>query len=356
MQGKEGILLESGTNEVEVLEFELAGQGFGVNVLKVQAIEQFVPDKVTEIQLAHPAVIGGYRYRNHVITLINLGKELRTHPAGEDVLAETDRAAIETVLAATPPMDDAMPDDAGHAPRDEDAAAAGGSQRIVLVLEFNEQTTGFLVDGVNRIHRISWNAISPLSPYLAAVQSKFTGSLNIDQREVLVVDMERILSDILPRACREHHIQSVQNTELAQRRAGIPLILAEDSVTIRSLLTAELGRAGYTQVTTHDNGATCLAAVQEICAQARAAGRDPGDEIGAVVSDIEMPQLDGMTLCKKLKQEPGLGSTPVILFSSLINEQIARKCEAVGADAYLSKPRFDELVAVIDQHVMTDGP
>ena len=62
-----GILLESGTNEVEVLEFTLDGQGFGVNVLKVQAIEQFNPTNVTEIQLAHPAVIGTYHYREAVL-------------------------------------------------------------------------------------------------------------------------------------------------------------------------------------------------------------------------------------------------------------------------------------------------
>ena len=199
---------------------------------------------------------------------------------------------------------------------------------------------------------MSWDAISPLSPYLAQVHSKFTGSLSIDQREILVVDMERILSEILPGACKDHRIEPAADQSLADRRAAIPLLLAEDSVTIRSLLTAELGNAGYRRLLSYDNGLSCWQAVQEICDRARQEQRDPRTEIGAVISDIEMPQLDGMTLCRKIKQETGLNDVPVILFSSLINDQIALKCESVGADAYLSKPRFNELVEVIDQHVL----
>ena len=171
MKGEEGILLESGTNEVEILEFELAGQGFGVNVLKVQAIEQFKSEKVTEIQLAHPAVVGSYQYRDRVISLINLGKELQVHPLDEAVLDDQQVAAIETILASVPTVADKSAPDAemlGNRFEQADStdpspasasdaeavlAAARVNQRIVLVLEFNEQTSGFLVDGVNRIHR-----------------------------------------------------------------------------------------------------------------------------------------------------------------------------------------------------------
>jgi two-component system, chemotaxis family, chemotaxis protein CheV len=352
MKAKDGILLESGTNEVEILEFVLGGQGFGVNVLKVQAIEQFDPGRVTEVQLAHPAVVGSYRYRDRVITLVNLGKELQIHERNEDVLDPAETAAIDTVLSAMPQIEcsgsqvnTAASDDApGQGDRDT-------TPRIVLVLEFNEQTTGFLVDGVNRIHRISWDAISPLSPYLAEVQSKFTGSLNVDGREILIVDMERILADILPTTQRDLAGEAFTDQDLRQRRSRVVLMLAEDSVTIRNLLTAEFKRAGYEQLSSYDNGMSCLKSMQDICEKTRAEGGDPGTRIGAVVSDIEMPQLDGMTLCRRIKSDLGLNNLPVILFSSLINEQIARKCEAVGADAYLSKPRFKELIEVIDRHV-----
>ncbi len=352
MQARDGILLESGTNEVEILEFALDGQGFGVNVLKVQAIEQFDPRKVTAIQLAHPAVIGSYQYRDRVVTLVNLGKELRVHAPDEDVLDAVEAAAVDAALAAVPSIERptaavmAAPD---IATRERPATS---SPRIVLVLEFNERTTGFLVDGVNRIHRISWNAISPLSPYLAAVQTKFTGSLSVEGREILVVDMERILADILPATSRDLRGEAATDESLRQRRAEVRLLLAEDSATIRSVLAAEFARAGYERLSAYDNGANCLGAVSELCAAARAAGRDPASQVGVIVSDIEMPQLDGLTLCRRIKSDLGLAAVPVILFSSLINEQIARKCQAVGADAYLSKPRFQELVAVVDRHAL----
>ena len=363
MNDRDGILLESGTNEVEVLEFELAGQGFGVNVLKVQAIEQFDPDKVTEIQLAHEAVIGTYHYRDGVITLVDLGDELQTHDGEHHWLDDAQRAAVETVLEAMPEAEmaataadgadevftggvPARPDDSVSAARDL------METRIVLVLEFNEVTTGFLVDGVNRIHRVNWNAISPLSPFLAEVSSKFTGSLNIEGREILLVDMERILADILPSTSGAYRFRDDADITDDERRAGIPVLLAEDSTTIRSILAKELTRGGYTDTQTFDNGQACHEALVALVEKARREGKPADAYVGVVVSDIEMPQMDGMTLCRKVKRDLGLGDVPVILFSSLINEQIARKCESVGADAYISKPRFNELLETVDKYLL----
>ena len=353
MKAKEGILLESGTNEVEILEFELGGQGFGVNVLKIQAIEQFDPARVTTIQLAHPAVIGSYQYRERVITLINLGKELQIQAEDAHVLDSAEAEAVDTVLAVVPALNEGSPaDQAATVAPESDQAPATVTPRIVLVLEFNELTTGFLVDGVNRIHRVSWSAISPLSPYLAAVQSKFTGSLQVDGHEILVVDMERLLADILPATNRAFASEPPTAETLRQRRTGVVLLLAEDSVTIRSLLCSEFKRSGYEQVTAFDNGAACLEALLKINQAARAEGCDLGARVNVIVSDIEMPQLDGMTLCRRIKSDPDLSRLPVILFSSLINEQVAHKCQDVGANAYLSKPRFKDLVEVIDQHAL----
>ena len=343
-----GILLESGTNEVEILEFQLDGQGFGVNVLKVQAIEQFDQGKVTEIQLAHPAVIGTYQYRDGVVTLVSLGKELEIHSGDLDVLSQPDTEAVDAVLAARP-----EPAAATEAAADETTTVTDPTEtRIVLILEFNEVTTGFLVDGVNRIHRVSWNAISPLSPFLAAVHSKFTGSLAIEEREVLVMDMERILADILPSASGAYHVDEHHDTADDERRAQIPVYLAEDSVTIRDLITKELQHGGYEQVHAFDNGQACHDAIQNTVNEARAADRPVAEVLGILVSDIEMPLMDGMTLCKKVKNDLGLTDTPVVLFSSLINDQIRHKCDSVGADACISKPRFNEMVAMVDKFVL----
>ena len=349
MSKSDGILLESGTNEVEILEFQLDGQGFGVNVLKVQAIEQFDQSKVTEIQLAHPAVIGTYQYRDGVVSLVSLGQELEIHAGDIDVLSRPESEAVDTVLAA-------MAEPETKIATEQTAATAATADavetRIVLVLEFNEVTTGFLVDGVNRIHRVSWNAISPLSPFLAAVNSKFTGSLAIEDREVLVMDMERILADILPAASGAYYVEKHHDTTNDERRAQIPVYLAEDSVTIRALITKELQHGGYVQVHAFDNGQACYDAVHRAVTDARAENRPVHEVLGIVVSDIEMPLMDGMTLCKKVKTDLGLTSTPVVLFSSLINEQIRHKCDSVGADSCISKPRFNELVEMVDRFVL----
>jgi two-component system chemotaxis response regulator CheV len=361
MSDRDGILLESGTNEVEILEFELDGQGFGVNVLKVQAIEQFDASKVTEIQLSHPAVIGTYSYREGVISLVDLGKELEIHDGAGDALTPREREAVAAVLDELPvpagagPEPEAQPENtAGRTDLTTavDAASDLIETRIVLVLEFNEVTTGFLVDGVNRIHRVSWDAISALSPFLAAVHSKFTGSLNIERREILVVDMERVLADILPSASGAYHFREDHDTTEDARRAQIPVYLAEDSVTIRAVMVNELERGGYTELHSFDNGLACYEALQVAVNRARAEDRPVREAVGIVVSDIEMPQLDGMTLCKRFKQELGQQEIPVVLFSSLINEQIAHKCEAVGADRYISKPRFNELLETVDSFVL----
>ena len=369
MKDQNGILLESGTNEVEILEFQLDGQGFGLNVLKVQAIEQFDQEKVTEIQLAHPSVIGTYSYRDGVITLVDLAEELEMQTLdGADVEMQTldgadagdtldsdDAAAVDAVL-------EAMPEDAdipgaemlqadGEAPTDPEAEDV--DTRIVLVLEFNERTTGFLVDGVNRIHRVSWSAISPISPYLAATQSKFTGSLAIEQREVLLVDMERILADIIPVTGAAYCIEDEQReTGAATNRAEVPIYLAEDSPTIRGVLEGLLKRGGYEQVHAFDNGLSCFEALQRTVEQVNAEGTPLGASVGVVISDIEMPRMDGMTLCRRVKTDLGLKQLPVILFSSLINEQIAAKCESVGADGYISKPRFAELMELVDTNCL----
>ncbi|MGD9547525.1 MAG: chemotaxis protein CheV [Candidatus Krumholzibacteriia bacterium] len=319
---KDGILLESGTNEVEILEFILGGQSFGVNVLKIQAIEQFDPARLTRLQLAHRAVIGTILFRDQCITLVDLGKHLES------------AAGVRTAKRA-----------AGVGTGDDGDL----DSKLVLVMEFNERKTAFLVDGVDRIHRISWRQISPLSPFLDTPDSKFTGSLNIKDNEILIVDMEKVVGEILPTDLKRHQVDVDENDPLRPQRAEAMIYLAEDSGIIRELLVQELGRGNYVKVRTFANGAECCQAISDLVARIRAEGGDLRDHLAGLVSDIEMPKMDGLALCRHCKETLGLKETPVILFSSLINEQIARKCETVGADSYLSKPQFGRLVEVLDE-------
>jgi two-component system chemotaxis response regulator CheV len=309
---KSGILLDSGTNEVEILEFSLNDQVFGINVLKIQAIEQYDPARVTRLHLTHPSIVGTLLFRQKCVTLIDLRREME-------------------------PLQD----------RDLDAV---GPEQLVLVMEFDGAINAFVVDAVNRIHRVCWDAVNPLHAFLETRNSLFTGSLRIEDREILLVDIERVLTGILPRQSARGQVeQHVVGSGLHDDRSSRTVFLAEDSGVIRERLRTELARANYTDLRTFNNGQECLTEINRLAEQAQREGTDLRGRVDVLVSDIEMPVLDGLALCRAIKSDPNLGALPVIMFSSLINEQIAHKCDEVGADAYVAKPRFADLVELLDR-------
>src|SRR4051812_4130492 len=150
------ILLESGTNEVEIMEFSLGGQGFGINVAKVQTTQLLDPAKMRR----HPNVaksdpfVGYYAYRDDVIPLIDLGIALQRERKGDVAL--------------------------------------------VIATEFNGIVNAFIVDMVEKIHRISWKDISPVSDFVSAHTAVMTGSVLVDKRQILLVDLEFIIAKIFP--------------------------------------------------------------------------------------------------------------------------------------------------------------
>jgi two-component system chemotaxis response regulator CheV len=128
----------------------------------------------------------------------------------------------------------------------------------------------------------------------------------------------------------------------------VKIVLAEDSGTIRRMLINVLEKDGYTQVADFDNGLSAWQRIEELVKLAQNEGRSVSDRLNIVITDIEMPQMDGLTLCKNVRQKLDGKQLPVLMFSSLINEQMARKCEGVGANGYISKPQFGRLVKMID--------
>jgi len=339
-----GILLESGTNEVEVLEFVVNGQPFGVNVLKIQAIEQYDPERVTQIQLSHSSVVGTLLFRESCITLVDLSAEMSE--AADSLASDEVDEAVAAVLPAEAPT---------RAPGGHEGQSDPTGNKLTLVMEFNDMKTAFLVDGVNRIHRVSWESISPLSPFLASTDSKFTGSLQIENREILIVDMEKVVTEILPKGQDAFSISGDQGP-IAEERAAVQVFLAEDSAVIRDKVRDELGRANYLKVRCFPNGFECFQAVTQIHEQAKAEGKSASDYLACVISDIEMPQMDGLALCRNIKDNLMIKDVPVIMFSSLINDQIARKCEDVGANAFITKPQFTKLVDLLDEHALHREP
>ncbi len=303
------ILTESGTNEVEVLEFDIDGQPFGVNVAKVSAIVQVDPATVTKVPNAHPGMVGMMIYRDHSIPLVDLAIMLDRPPPAEQP---------ETLL--------------------------------VVASEFNGMQLGFRVDGVNRIHRVSWSDFVPINSILAQGSASITGSVNIEKKDVLIVDMESITSRIFPEQSMEGAGDLFAGEERATARGDVRIVLAEDSSVIRGTMLKVLKEAGYDSIESFDNGESAWQYLREVVSGESDRGVD------LLIGDIEMPRMDGLTLCKRFKTELGMQSTPVIMFSSLINEQMAAKCDSVGADAHINKPQIQELVSLIDRFCLMEEP
>lgn len=301
------ILLESGTNELEIVEFYIDEQTedgatyrshFGVNVAKV--LEIIRKPKVTELpSTPHPSVKGTFNLRSRIIPLIDLSIWL-----GKVMVPNA-------------------------APK-------------VIVSEFNNITNAFLVSGVTRIHRLSWEQVEPPSGYVASFSSNsFTGVIKFDDRIVLLLDMEKIIWDLNPSLAMREDPDSdakVESSEAFPYRA----LVVDDSSSIRKLIVSTLLRDGY-EVEQDINGQNAWDRLVIIKKQAAANGKDVLELVNLVVTDIEMPAMDGHNLCKRIKDDPILRDIPVILFSSLINDKLYHKGLSVGADDQVTKPEITTL-------------
>lgn len=299
------ILLESGTNELEIVEFyleEQAGPGepsyrgyYGVNVAKVLEIIRM--PKVTELpEVQHPCVLGAFNLRSHIIPLVDLSLWL----------------GKERAVSDEPPKS--------------------------IVTEFNSVTTAFMVSGVNRIHRISWEEVEPPNRYVSSVSNHtITGVVKLEGRIVFLLDLEKIVANLNP-ALGLRLDTAVDWTEHTRYRA----IIADDSGLIREMLRDLLEKANF-EVEALQNGREAWDRVTELKHKAEDEGRNITDYVQVLVSDIEMPSMDGHNLCKRVKDDPALRGLPVILFSSLITDKLRHKGYAVGADDQVSKPEVTAL-------------
>lgn len=295
---KTDILLESGTNELEVLVFRLDGQPYGVNVAKVR--EVILPTRATASPDQSDAVMGMFNLRGRILPLVDLHHYFKLEPKESDA-----------------------------------------SRRRIIVTEFNGQQAAFQVDAVEHIHRISWQDMREVpSVHDGANHFAVTGVTEINGHLILMLDFESIVDHIALN--KQLHIKKVENPLGIDRGSKI-VFLAEDSPFIGNLMIDLLHNSGYTQARLFRNGGLAWDALSEL---------NPGE--GALpdllVSDIEMPRMDGLALTRRIKEDPRLNSIPVILFSSLITEDTLHKGEQVGAHKQISKPQLAELVQLIDEY------
>lgn len=307
------ILLESGTNELELVEFfidekdESTGRtyrGFyGVNVAKVLEIIRM--PAVTQLpEIPHPSVLGAFNLRSRIIPLVDLALWLGK--------------TMDTTKGDTK----------------------------VIVSEFNRMTSAFMVSGVTRIHRLSWTQVEAPGQHLNEYSgNSVTGVVRFEDRILLILDMEKILADLNPGLAmkiEDSALQEIKQHSQPQKKDHFRALIADDSTSIRRMIGTMLEKAGF-EVTQTVNGQDAWDTLIALKTKAAQAGAPLTDYVDILVSDIEMPIMDGHNLTKRVKDDPTLKELPVILFSSLITDRLRHKGDSVGADDQVSKPNITDL-------------
>lgn len=295
------ILMESGTNELEVLEFRIDDHCYGINVAKIKEI--IIYQEVTPVPNAHPSIEGIFMPRDEMITAIDLRNCLQ-----------------------------------------RGTSKPGG---LFIITNFNKLDIAFHVDQVVGIHRVSWaDIIKPNATISKAEESISTGIIKFEDRLIIILDFEKIVSDINPNT----GLNMDQLKEIGPRnRNEVPIVLAEDSQLLNKLIVDSLKKAGYDNVRHFENGKLAYDYIKG-CKE-----RGQLDKVKCIITDIEMPIMDGHRLTKLIKSDDETKAIPLIIFSSLVNEEMRKKGEALGADRQLSKPEIGNLVSVIDELVNADS-
>ncbi|NMC74954.1 MAG: chemotaxis protein CheV [Geobacteraceae bacterium] len=292
MAGNTNILLESGTNELEIVEF-CVNDGdrncyYGVNVAKVREIIR--TPKLTPVLSAPEMVAGMMSLRDRIIPVIDLARVLGWQPS-------------------------AVPDK-------------------ILVLEFNRVTVGILVNGVSRIFRLSWEQV--VAPSKLSEGAYVTGMVKMEGRIVLILDFERILAEL----CQNTALTPVEETWRPEPGASTRTVLVvDDSAFIRNAIASNLRAAGY-RAEEAINGEEAWNLISERLAA-------DTFTFDAIITDIEMPRMDGLHLTSLVRADALLREIPLFIFSSLASEDNIRKWKSLGADGILTKPDMPNLVAII---------
>lgn len=293
------ILLESGTNELEIMEFTVGGELFGINIAKIREIMRAQETK--KMPNSHNFVEGIFKQRGEVITVIDLAKCLN----------------IE---------------------RSENK-----SHDIFILTHFNKLNFAFRVESVVGIDRVSWEDIKkPDKVIYSGEDSVATAIAEYKDRLITILDFEKIIADISP----ETSITLDRLDELGDRvESQKKILVAEDSMMLSNLIIGFLHKSGYKNTVKFNNGKEAW----DYLTEAKNSGLPISNYVSCIVSDIEMPLMDGHRLTKLIKTDDELKHIPVILFSSLISDELRIKGQEVGADEQITKPEIVELVNIIDR-------
>ena len=278
------ILLESGINELEIVVFKVGDSIFAVNVAKVDSILNALP--VTKIPQAHRNIKGLINYRNKVYPVVNLSNALN----------------VECIVPE--------------------------EKRLMILIQINNRDFAIEVSQVLGIKRLSWQDIqSPSALVMGNQNTSITGVVNEDEDNmILMLDLEKILADISSSL-------AIKKTAVLEDLNGKRIIVAEDSTFLLKVVQDTFVDAGAI-VEAFSNGSQALDYLRNTEAES----------IYCVITDIEMPVMDGLTLTRNIKEDSDLKSIPVIIFSSIVSDKLKHQGISVGADDQITKPELGELV------------
>ncbi|MCL2152267.1 MAG: chemotaxis protein [Oscillospiraceae bacterium] len=294
------------TSILELLEFTIAGHSYGINVAKVTEIMQRCP--ITPMTKSHPYIEGVIKPRGKIIALINLPEYMQL---GESRNPDRD---------------------------------------MFMITNFENVNSAFHVHTVEAMHRIKWSDVErPSAVIYGSNDSIITGTTKIGDKIITVIDFEKVLFDINPdTGLQLSEIKVMEN----QERSAKPVVVVEDSVFLKKMLLQALEIAGYTNITSFDNGQDAWEYLEKTKNECAAGGIPIKQKVAIVITDIEMPRMDGHHLTRLVKSDEVLSIVPVIVFSSLIDENQISQGKSLGVDAHLAKPEIANLVSTIDQWIL----
>lgn len=291
------ILLETGTNELELVTFTIGHNTFGINVMKVREIIH--PAPVTVVPESHSAIEGVLQVRGEIIPVINLASALNI-----------------------------------------DSSVSKDESKFIIS-ELNQMKVVFRVDEVHRIQRISWQQIEEPSALQMGLEDSTSGIVKLDDKIILMLDYEKLIISISPSSgFSEKDVEILGSRE----RSNKVIYIAEDSAVLRQLIEDTLRKSGYHNLVFFKNGEEASQQIESVAKSGKIL-----EAVQLLITDIEMPKMDGHHLTKRVKDNPETKDLPVIIFSSLITNDLHHKGEKVGANAQVSKPEIAKLITLVDQ-------
>ncbi|MBC1698582.1 chemotaxis protein CheV [Listeria welshimeri] len=302
MTEEKGILLQSGTNELEIVTFTVGENLFCINVLKVKEIIH--PLEVTPVPDSNPAIEGVSQVRGEIMPVVNLARVMK--------LPEIEPENTKFIIT-----------------------------------ELNQMKIVFRVDEVHRIQRISWEQIEEPEKLSIGLEELAVGIVKLDCNLVLLLDYEKIIYEISGNA--DFAVTGEDRITRKVNREEKTIFIAEDSQMLRQLLEDTLHEAGYTNLQFFANGREAKEHIFKLLKEQK---EQTFENVNLLITDIEMPQMDGHHLTKVIKEDEIGRELPVVIFSSLITEDLEHKGAGVGADAQVSKPNIHQLINILDELVL----